>query len=47
MTSFDVVLDLSVEDAESAVRAALVEHGFGVLTEIGHVPRSGVTDGST
>lgn len=34
MTSFDVVLDLSVEDAESAVRAALAEHGFGVLTEI-------------
>jgi len=34
MTSFDVVLDLSVEDAELAVRAALAEHGFGVLTEI-------------
>jgi uncharacterized protein (DUF302 family) len=34
VTSFDVVLDLSVEDAESAVRAALAEHGFGVLTEI-------------
>ncbi len=34
VTSFDVVLDLSVEDAESAVRAALAQHGFGVLTEI-------------
>jgi len=34
MTSFDVVLDLSDEDAESSVRAALAEHGFGVLTEI-------------
>jgi len=34
MTSFDVVLDLSVEGAESAVRAALAKHGFSVLTEI-------------
>jgi uncharacterized protein (DUF302 family) len=34
MKSFDVVLDLSGEDAASAVRAALAEHGFGVLTEI-------------
>ena len=34
MTSFDVVLDLSIEDAESAVRAALADHGFDVLTEI-------------
>lgn len=34
MTSFDVVLDLSIEDAEPQVRAALAEQGFGVLTEI-------------
>ena len=34
MTSFDVVLELSVEEAEPAVRAALAEQGFGVLTEI-------------
>jgi uncharacterized protein (DUF302 family) len=34
MTSFDVVLDLSIEDAESAVRGVLADHGFGVLTEI-------------
>ena len=34
MTAFDVVLRLSVEDAESAVRAVLADHGFRVLTEI-------------
>jgi len=34
VTPFDVVLDLSPEEAESAVRTALADHGFGVLTEI-------------
>lgn len=34
MTSYDVVLGSSLEEAESAVRAALAEHGFGILTEI-------------
>ncbi len=34
MTSFDVVLNLTIEDAESAVRAALGDHGLDVLTEI-------------
>ena len=34
MTSVDVVLDLSIEDAEPVVRAALADNGFGVLTEI-------------
>jgi uncharacterized protein (DUF302 family) len=34
MTAFDVVLNLPTDDAEDAVRAALAQHGFGVLTEI-------------
>jgi uncharacterized protein (DUF302 family) len=34
MTSFDTVLSQALSDAEANVRAALQEHGFGVLTEI-------------
>jgi len=32
--AFETVVDESMEDAESSVRAALAEAGFGVLTEI-------------
>ena len=34
MTSFDTVLPQTLSGAETDVRAALQEHGFGVLTEI-------------
>jgi len=34
MTSFDTVLPQTLSEAETDVRAALKEHGFGVLTEI-------------
>jgi uncharacterized protein (DUF302 family) len=34
MKALETVTDLSLEDAEAAVRAALAEEGFGVLTEI-------------
>jgi uncharacterized protein (DUF302 family) len=34
MESLATVTDLSMEEAEAAVRAALAEQGFGVLTEI-------------
>ena len=34
MLSIDTVVDLSPADAEKAIRAALAEQGFGVLTEI-------------
>jgi uncharacterized protein (DUF302 family) len=34
VTSFEAVLELPVERAEAAVRAALADYGFGVLTEI-------------
>jgi uncharacterized protein (DUF302 family) len=32
--SFAITVDLSVADAEAAVRSSLAEQGFGVLTEI-------------
>lgn len=34
MTSFDTILPQTLSEAETDVRAALQEHGFGVLTEI-------------
>jgi len=34
MDALETVTDLSLEDAEIALRAALAEEGFGVLTEI-------------
>lgn len=34
MNAIETTVDLSPEDAEVAVRAALAEQGFGVLTEI-------------
>lgn len=34
MRSFETTVDLTVAEAEAAVRAALAEQGFGVLTEI-------------
>ncbi len=34
MDAFETTVDQPVEDAESAIRRALVEEGFGVLTEI-------------
>jgi uncharacterized protein (DUF302 family) len=34
MTSFDTILPQTLSEAEADVRAALQEHGFGVLTEI-------------
>ena len=34
MHSIDTIVDLTPEDAETAIRAALAEQGFGVLTEI-------------
>jgi uncharacterized protein (DUF302 family) len=34
MRSIDTIVDLTPEDAETAIRAALAEQGFGVLTEI-------------
>ncbi|MEO6122443.1 MAG: DUF302 domain-containing protein, partial [Ilumatobacteraceae bacterium] len=34
MHSIDTIVDLTPEDAEAAIRAALAEQGFGVLTEI-------------
>ena len=34
MNAFETTVDLSEDDAEAAVRAALGEQGFGVLTEI-------------
>jgi len=34
MRSIDTIVDLTPEDAEAAIRAALAEQGFGVLTEI-------------
>ncbi len=34
MLSIDTIVDLTPEDAEAAIRAALAEQGFGVLTEI-------------
>lgn len=34
MRSIDAVVQMSPEDAETAVRASLSEQGFGVLTEI-------------
>ena len=34
MYGFNVIIQASMEDAEAKVRAALMEEGFGVLTEI-------------
>lgn len=34
MHSIDTIVDLTPEAAEAAIRAALAEQGFGVLTEI-------------
>jgi uncharacterized protein (DUF302 family) len=34
MQSIEIIVPVSIEAAESAVRAALSEQGFGVLTEI-------------
>ncbi len=34
MDSIETTVDMSMQDAEAAVRAALAEEGFGVLTEI-------------
>ncbi len=34
MRSIDTIVDLAPETAEAAIRAALAEQGFGVLTEI-------------
>ena len=34
MKAIEIVVDLSQEDAERAIRAALAAQGFGVLTEI-------------
>jgi uncharacterized protein (DUF302 family) len=34
MQSIDVIVEMPPADAETAVRSALAEHGFGVLTEI-------------
>jgi uncharacterized protein (DUF302 family) len=34
MLSIDTIVDLTPEDAEAAIRTALDEQGFGVLTEI-------------
>jgi uncharacterized protein (DUF302 family) len=34
LTAFDVVVDVPMPVAEAAVRQALGQHGFGVLTEI-------------
>ena len=34
MQSIEIVVELSLEDAESAIREALAAQGFGVLTEI-------------
>ena len=34
MEAFEVTVDHSIADAEAAVRSALAEEGFGVLTEI-------------
>jgi uncharacterized protein (DUF302 family) len=34
MHAIEIVVDLSLEDADAAIRGALAAHGFGVLTEI-------------
>lgn len=34
MKALETVTDLSLDEAEAAIRAALAEEGFGVLTEI-------------
>lgn len=34
MPSIDTIVDLTAEQAEGAIRAALADQGFGVLTEI-------------
>jgi len=34
MHAIEIVVDLSLEDAEAAIRTALAAQGFGVLTEI-------------
>jgi len=34
MRAVEIVVDLSLEDAEAAIRDALAAQGFGVLTEI-------------
>ena len=34
MRSIDTIVDLTAEQAEGAIRAALADQGFGVLTEI-------------
>ena len=34
MLSIDTIVDLTPEDTEAAIRTALAEQGFGVLTEI-------------
>lgn len=34
MRSIDTIVELGPEDAEAAIRVALAEQGFGVLTEI-------------
>jgi uncharacterized protein (DUF302 family) len=34
MDAFETTVDQPVDDAESAIRRALVEEGFGILTEI-------------
>ena len=34
MDAIETTVDMSMQDAEAAVRAALAEEGFGVLTEI-------------
>lgn len=34
MKAIETIVDLSLEDAEAAIRAALASQGFGVLTEI-------------
>lgn len=34
MQAIEIIVDLSLEDAEAAIRTALAAQGFGILTEI-------------